>query len=32
MEAVVVEIVASMVIVSEFGLWFDVVGNFEKAL
>ena len=32
MEAVVVEIVVSMVIVDEFELWFDFVGNFGKAL
>ena len=32
MEAVVVEVVASMVIVGEFELWFDVVGSFMNAL
>ena len=32
MEGVVVEIVASLVIVGEFERWFDVVGNFWKEL
>ena len=32
MEAVLVEIVESMVIVGKFALWFDLVGNFGKVL
>ena len=32
MEVVVVEIVASMVIVCKFELWFHVVGSFTKVL